>query len=173
MRTNRFTHELLGHDLRSLGKTSKLLAAINDKESFDELFELIFHHERPLVMKAVDAVEKITSKHPEYLNPHKRQLLNILKSADHKELKWHIAQLVTRIELSKKEREDVWNKLTYWVLNKNESKIVRVNALQGLFDLSVQHPEYLKDFVIVMKSIEHEPIPSIQARIRRLKKSMY
>jgi len=173
MRTNRFIHELLGNDLRSLGKSSSVLTAVNDQESFDELFELIFHHERPLVMRSVDAVEKITSKHPEYLNPHKRQLLNILKSADHKELKWHIAQLITRIELNKKELENVWHILVYWALNKNESKIVRVNSLQGLFDLSIQHAELRKDFAGVIKRMERELIPSIQARVRKLKKTMH
>ena len=170
MNTNRFVHELLGTDLRSLGKSNTIVKSVNDQESFDELFELIFHHERPLVMRAVDVVEKITLKKRNFLNPHKGQLLSILKSADHKELKWHIAQLVTRIDLSKKELEDVWHILAYWALNKNESKIVRVNSLQGLFDLSAQHPELLKDFEGVMKSLEHELIPSIQARIRKLKK---
>ena len=172
MHVNRFTHELLGHDLRSLGKSSRVFNLVNNQESFDELFELIFHHERPVVMKAADAVEKITSKHRHYLNSHKKQLFRILQSADHKELKWHIAQLITRIDLNQKEFEAVWNMLAYWVRNKNESKIVRVNSLQGLCDLSLQHPEYRKDFEIIMKIVEREPVPSLQARIRKIRKQM-
>lgn len=121
-------------------------------------------------MRAVDAVEKVTKNHPEFLTPHKGQLMGVLKSADHKELKWHIAQLIPRIELSKNELVDVQHVLNYWALNKNESKIVRVNALQGLFDLSQKHPEVKQELVKVMANMEHELIPSIQARIRRLKK---
>jgi hypothetical protein len=97
------------------------------------------------------------------------QLLRVLKSADHKELKWHIAQLIPRVDLDRKELKEVWHILTYWTQNKNESKIVRVNSLQGLFDLSMRHPEFREDFETTMGSIEHEMVPSIQARIRQIK----
>lgn len=164
------TRLLLGHDLRKLKNVKKVLDAVKDQHSFDELFGLIFHHERPLVMRAADAVEKITLKNKGYLEPHKGQLLAILKSADHKELKWHIAQLLPRVTLTKQEVDDVWHKLTYWALNRNESKIVRVNALQGLFDISRSHSEWQKDFNQTLSAIEHEAIPSLQARIRKLKR---
>jgi hypothetical protein len=94
-----------------------------------------------------------------------------LKSADHKELKWHIAQLVPRIDLTVEELNEVWNTLAYWTLNKNESKVVRVNALQGLFDLSKDRPELKAEFNRVVLAIDHEMIPSIQARIRKFRKT--
>jgi hypothetical protein len=122
-------------------------------------------------MRAVNAVEKITSKHPEFLYPHKLQLLGVLKSADHKELKGHIAQLVPRIDLTVEELNTVWHTLAFWVLNKNESKIVRVNALQGLFDLSRDKPRFIEEFQKIISAIEHEMIPSIQARIRRIQQT--
>jgi hypothetical protein len=165
-----FTRLLLGKDLRKLRSNDRVIELVNDQSSFDELFKLIFHHERPLVMRASDAVEKITAKHREYLRPHKGQLLSILNSADHKELKWHIAQLLPRIELDEKELSDVWHTLTYWALNRNESKIVRVNALQGLFDISTTFQHLKKDFNQTMATVSREPIPSIQARIKRLKR---
>lgn len=166
---NEFTHLLLGKDLRKLGRNQKAVEAVTDQHSFDELFVLTFHHERSVAMRAVDAVEKITRRHPRYLQPHKSQLLSMLGGADHKELKWHLAQLVARIDLNKKELEVVNHFLTYWALNKNESKIVRVNALQGLFELAGRHPEIENEFKKTLGLMEHEMIPSIQARIRKLK----
>ena len=166
-----FTNLLLGKDLRTLGQNNIVVQTVHDQCTFDELFSLIFHHERSLVMRAVDATEKITSKHPEFLAPHKSQLLTVLKSADHKELKWHIAQLLPRVALSAAELKDVWHTLAYWALNKNESKIVRVNALQGLFDLSKIDRELKADFEKTISALEHEMIPSIQARIRKLKRT--
>lgn len=165
-----FTSLLLGKDLRTIKQNSIIVKTVKDQHSFDELFTLVFHHERPLVMRAVDAVEKVTINHPEFLAPHKTQLMSVLKSADHKELKWHIAQLIPRLPLSEKELTDVRHVFNYWVLNKNESKIVRVNALQGLFDLSTKHPEVKADFLHAIAALEHEPVPSIQARVRKLKK---
>lgn len=164
-----FTRLLLGNDLRKLKNTKKIFDAVTDQKSFDELFGLIFHHERPLVMRAADAVEKITLKNRQFLGPHKAQLLAILRSADHKELKWHIAQLLPRLTLSTDELENVWHKLSYWALNRNESKIVRVNALQGLFDISSLHPELQKDYNQTLSALSREQIPSLQARIKKLK----
>lgn len=160
---------LLGNDLRTIKQNRIVIRSVQDQKSFDELFKLIFHHERALALRAVDAVEKLTVKRREYLQPHKSQLLLALKSADHKELKWHIAQLVPRLDLDRKEFEDVWHALTHWTRNKKESKIVRVNSLQGLFELLRRNPEFKNDFDKTLASIEHEMIPSIQARIRRIK----
>jgi hypothetical protein len=166
------THLLLGKDLRTIRQNSMVVQSIHDQETFDELFGLVFHHERPLVLRAVDAVEKVTSKHPEFLRPHKVQLLSILKSADHKELKWHVAQLIPRVPLSGNETEKVWHTLSYWVLNRNESKIVRVNSLQGLFDLVKINSGLKPDLENIIAAIEHEMIPSLQARIKKITKEL-
>jgi hypothetical protein len=164
-----FAPLLLGKDLRSLARSNEVVRYVDDQESFDELFNLLLHHERLLVMRAADAVEKITSARREYLAPHKKQLLSLLKSAIHKELKWHIALLITRVTLTPDELKEVWGILTYWTQNPNESKIVRVNSLQGLFQLSHDNPLLKEAFARTVHVIEHEQIPSLQARIKKLK----
>ena len=169
MNKESFTSLLLGKDLRTIRQNNVVVNSIHDQRTFDELFSLVFHHERSLVMRAIDAVEKITSRRPDFLVTHKYQLLEILNSADHKELKWHIAQLIPRVDLTVAELKEVWNKFAYWALNRAESKIVRVNAIQGLFDLSKKNPELKGDFEKIISALEHEMIPSIKARIRKLK----
>jgi hypothetical protein len=123
-------------------------------------------------MRAADAIEKITIHHPEFLVPHKSQLLALLKGAMDKELKWHIAQLTVRVLLTPEEQEEVWKILRYWVQNPNESKIVRVNSLQGLYDMTIQYPSMNEHLLQIIETIEHEPIPSLQARIRKIRKLM-
>lgn len=167
-----FTNLLIGKDLRTIRQNSIVVRSVQSQETFDELFTLVFHHERPVVMRAIDAVEKVTREHPEYLDAHRQQLFSVLKSADHKELKWHIAQLIPRIELSANELSQVWHILAYWALNKNESKIVRVNALQGLFDLAKLHHGLKPDLEKITHALQHELVPSIQARLRKLMKGM-
>jgi len=161
---------LLGRDLRSVGRVNEVVRLVDDQQTFDELFKLLFHHERLLVMRAADAVEKITMSHYEWLMPHKDQLFGLLRSAVHKELKWHLPLLIVRLKLTPDEKADAWGILSYWVRNRNESRIVRVNSLQGLFELSVGSKEMGEAFVDIVYELEHERIPSLLARIKKLKK---
>jgi hypothetical protein len=149
-----------------------LLARIKDQLSFDSLFELLYHHERPLVLRAADAIEKITTKHQEFLHTHKLDLLRLFTTSDHPELKWYLAQLIARVTLLQDEAEEVWKILQYWTRNPNESKLVRVHALQSLYDLSRIYPEFREPFQEILTVVAHEPIPSLQARIRKLRNNL-
>lgn len=163
---------LLARNLQKKNRERIIMMSVEDQQGFDELFSLLFHHERSLLVRAADAVENITIKHPEYLQPHKAQIVSSLKSTCPKELKWHMARLVSRIVLTKNEVDDVWHILTYWAINKNENKIIRINALQGLFDLSMHDLELKAKLVDTIDSMEHEINPSIRVRIHNLKRKL-
>ena len=163
---------LLGKDRRSISRTNQIIELVQDQETFDQLFNLVLSHDRLLVMRAADAVEKITLKHPQYLAAHKVQLFRLLKGALDKELKRHLALMITRVPMDAAEIEDVWTDLSYWALNPNESKIVRVNALQGLFELSRTDADRRAALLKIMEQLQHSNIPSLQARIRKLTKLM-
>ena len=164
--------QLKGGDLRSIGKVEVIIKAIKTQTDFNNLFKGLFATDRLVIMHSADAIEKVTLLHPEYLKQYKKQILKLLKSAEHIELKWHLAQLITRVNLNETEIGIVWDTLTKWALNTKESRIVRVLSFQGLFDLLKQYPELNKDFNDTMLILEKEPIPSIAARIRILKKKM-
>lgn len=168
--SNSFAPLLMGSDLRKLKNFERVKARVTSQPDFDELFSLVFHHERPLVMRAVDCVEKLTRNSPEWLLPHKQQLLAVMHGHDHKEIKWHIAQLLPRVPLSRQELESVWYMFSFWVRNKNESKIVRANALEGLAILSKSYPGNANELSDVVRKLRSESIPSLQARIRKLER---
>ena len=167
---NTFIKILSGGDLRSIGSANAIAKQVQTQYQFDELFEALFHNDRLIVMRAVDAVEKITQNKPDYLKSHKKSLLRLLKEAKDKEFKWHLALLVARLKLTKPELGKLWEILSNWALDSSESKIVRVNSIQTLFDLSKQAPELTEDFDLTISQLEREEIPSIKARIRKLKK---
>lgn len=163
-----FTSLLLGKDLRSISRANEVASMVVDQETFDELFLLLFHHERTLVMRAADAIEKATRKYPEFLQPHKQQLMRLFKGAMSIELKWHVVQLIPRIRLSSSELNSVVSTIAYWAKNPYESRIVRVNSIQALHDLSQRFPQVMSVFAEVIRHLEHEQTPSIQARIKKL-----
>ena len=163
---------LTGGDLRSIGNVDTVVANIHNQYEFDRLFALLFHHDRILIMRAADAIEKITLEKPEYLKKHKEKMIDLCETAENKELKWHLALLVSRLVLTERELSMIWKKLTQWATQQDESKIVRVNALQGLFNLVENNKTLTHDFTATLSQIEKENIPSLNARIRQLQKKI-
>jgi hypothetical protein len=159
---------LAGNDLRSLGKSSEIIPLIDDQKSFDKLFEYVYNNDRKIAMKTIDVIEKATSKNTGFLQKHKLEIIALSKAAKNIEFKWHLAQLLGRIKCTPGEIVIVWNILKEWVLNKKESKIVRVNALQTLHDLVKIDTGLNTEFNEIIKKISKENIPSLNARIKRL-----
>ena len=172
IKMKRIADILKGGDLRSLGQSNKVVASIDNQQGFDELFQLLFHPDRKVVMRSADAIEKITLKNAGFLKQHKASILKLIETAKHIELKWHLALIVSRLHLTRKEFDKVWHILTDWANDKKESRIVRVNSLQGLYNLLQTKQELKQGFNLTMSQIENENIPSINARIRSIKKQI-
>ncbi len=79
--------------------------------------------------------------------------------------------LISRLPLDSKEFGQAWNALTNWAKDKTNSRIVRVNSIQGLFEMLNQQDDLKKDFSLTLTELEKEHIPSINARIRKIRNS--
>jgi len=167
-----FEKILSGGDLRSIGKSNSVVSKIHNQKDFDNLVEYLFSINRLIVMRAVDAIEKITIDHPKYLARHKMKILELCNVAKDKELKWHLALLIPRLNLDKNEFGKAWNTLTSWAMDKTNSRIVRVNSIQGLFEMMKQKNEFGKDLSLTLTYLEKENVPSINSRIRKLRNSI-
>lgn len=161
---------LTGGDLRSIGEVTSIIQEIHNQDEFDELFRYLFHSDRLIVMRAADAIEKLTVSNLKYLINHKPEILKLCHIAMDKELKWHLALLLPRLSLSSAEFAQAWQTLTNWAKDKANSRIVRVNALEGLFEFSLQSAGLSADFNHTMLQVEQEQIPSINARVRMIRK---
>ena len=125
-------------------------------------------NDRAIVMKTIDLIEKITLTNKEYLENHKSEIINLCKESENIELKWHLAQLLERLRYTNEEIKIVKKILEEWILDKKESKIVRVNSLQSLYELIKTNKEYQKEFIDIVEKIKKENIASINARIKKL-----
>ncbi len=170
---SRFEDLLKGGDLRSIGKADEAARQVNDQQAFDELFGELYNPDRKVAMRAADAVEKITVHKPGYLQRNKEAILALCKEAKDIEIKWHLALLASRLDLTKKEAENTWAALARWAADKKESRIVRVNSLQGLYNILQKNRELLHDFNRILQEAEEENIPSLKARIRKLKNAAH
>ena len=160
---------LEGGDLRSIANVDQLVPLIQSQSDFDQLFQYLNSEKRLVVMRAADAVEKISQKHPEFLDKHKGAMLQHLQTATDKEFKWHLVLMVSRLKLSSSELTEVWEMLSKLAKDSKESRIVRVNSIQSLFDLTRHHKAYESKFQELSKQLQSEAIPSINARLKKLK----
>jgi len=166
----KYISKLKGGDLRSIGQANEIVALVFTESDFDELFTGLYHSDRKVSMRTADAIEKITlDERVSFLQKHKTDLLELCITAKEKEIKWHLALLISRLNLKNEELVSVWELLKNWATNKNESKIVRVNSIQGLFNLSKRNNELSHEFDLTLSKIKRENIPSLNARIKKLR----
>jgi hypothetical protein len=169
---NSIASKFQGGDLRSIGQVNNIIENIKSQNEFDELFQCLFNAERIVVMRAADAIEKITVKNPLYLKKHSATIFKLCGTPTNKELKWHLALLLARLELSKGELMKAWNILTRWAKDKANSCIVRVNSIQALFELLKKEKERKQPYKQLLLQLEKENIPSLNARAKIIKKQM-
>jgi hypothetical protein len=160
--------KLRGGDLRSIGSNKSIVAGIKTREQFTGLFNCLFNPDRVVVMRAADAIEKITLERPEFLSGHKEELLRLSQTAVNKELKWHLAQLIPRLKLTPAELQSSFKLLEKWAEAGENSRIVRANALEALHLLSENRPVYRKRLDLLIHRVWSENIPSLRARIKKL-----
>ncbi|MHC5228126.1 hypothetical protein ACYSNW_07600 [Enterococcus sp. LJL99] len=168
MQKETMREQLSGKDLRSISKVDYLVDKVTTQVLFDQLFQFLYDEDRLVVMRSADAIEKITLNKPTFLATHKEEVFLLCKQAENKELKWHLALLLSRFSYTSDESDIIFSILRNWLLDQNESRIVRTNALQALYDLTVNIPWFQGEFSKVISQIQSEAIPALHARIRKL-----
>lgn len=164
----KFEHLLSGGDFRSIGHSNQIVSQVKTQEDFDELFAGFFIPERLIVMRVADATEKITIKNPSFLQKHAQDILDLCDTARNIELKWHLALLIPRLNLTDKDAARAWLIVMGWASNPKESKIVRVNSLDAIVQMAKKNTRLEPEAQNLILSMKSENVPSLNARIKKL-----
>jgi hypothetical protein len=164
-------HEVLnkleGGDRRSIGRANEVVADVIGDPSF---FEVVFNGmlcDDPLIrMRCSDAVEKITAKHPEYLQPYKEKLIRQVAKIEQQEVRWHVAQMVPRLHLDQDERATVLEILHEYLNDK--SNIVKTFSMQALADLAEKDASLRSQVIPLLEEITRTGSPAMKSRGRKL-----
>ncbi|MFY9270894.1 MAG: hypothetical protein WAO55_14215 [Candidatus Manganitrophaceae bacterium] len=126
---------LEGGDQRSIGRSNEVVAlALDQPHLFDVLMSGIGLPDPLVRMRCADAAEKVTALHPEYLRPYKHTLIEDYSRIEQKEVRWHVAAMLARLPLTKKEQTRVIEILLLYTSDR--SSIVKTFAMQALADLA-------------------------------------
>jgi hypothetical protein len=121
----------------------------------------------PIVrMRASDALEKITAEHPEYLRPFKSQLIEEVANSQQQEVRWHVAQMLPRLDLSREERETVTGILLGYL--NDHSKIVKTFSMQALADLAEADADLRPQVLAILEEATQIGSPAMRSRGRKL-----
>jgi len=164
-------HELLsrltGGDRRSIGCTGEVVAAVLGEPSlFGVLFSGLWSSDPLVRMRAADALEKITRKHPEWLQPYKEQLIWRVAQSPEQEVRWHVAQMFSRLQTSRDEQAAMVAILLDYL--GDGSKIVKTFAMQALADLAEQDVGLRPEVIRVLEVQTRTGSPAMQSRGRKL-----
>jgi len=156
-----------GGDRRSIGAADSVAAAIlRDPKNLPDLLQGMAFPDALIRMRCADAAEKVSRVRPELFAGHAPWLLDLAERAEQQEVRWHMAQILPRLALSQAQALQAIALLRLWL--GGASRIVQVNALQGLYDLSRDAPERVPDLpALLAEAIEQGP-PSLRARARKL-----
>jgi len=162
---------LTGRDRRSIGKSNALVARLEQqRELLPELVQHLWDPDPIIAMRAADALEKFTRSQKEVLQRFKNELLGLAEETRQQELRWHLAAVLPRLQLTSSELRRVMKVLTHYLEDK--SSIVKTFALQGMFDLSIQHSELRPQIEELVNVALSTGTAAMRARARKLLSQM-
>jgi hypothetical protein len=162
---------LKGGDRRSIGGSNQVATlAARRPEIFKELIAALWHSDPVVRMRAADAAEKASLQQVELLNAFKLELLGLLAEAKQQELRWHLAQMVPRLRLTREERHRAASDLRRYLQDK--SSIVRTFAMQALADLATEDVSLRAEVLELIRHLTRTGSPAMRARGRKLLKQL-
>jgi hypothetical protein len=163
--------KLKGGDFRSIGNSNEVVEEVlNNPVLFDAVFKAMLNEDPLVRMRAADAVEKITRDYPEYLQPYKTDLVKNVAAVNQQEVRWHTAQMIPRLILTKEERTTSAEILFRYL--EDDSKIVQTNALQALADLSTGDVVFRQKVFQVVEKLTKTGSPAVKNRALKLLEEM-
>jgi hypothetical protein len=164
---NAIVRKLREGDLRQTGKSSEVVSDVLKKPSlFRYVVAGLSIAEPGVRMRAADAIEKITRLCPELLQPYKKDFLNVHAMIDQKEVRWHLAQILPRVELTKRERQQVFDLFISFL--DDDSRIVKTFSMQGPADIAKMDHSYVPRVLKIVEVLMASGIPAVQSRGRKL-----
>ena len=160
--------KLKGGDLRSIGRSEEVVQDILDNPTlFSEVFEGMLDDDPLVRMRSADALEKASSKHPDYVQPFKDRLINEVSQVRQQEVRWHVAQMFSYLEVNKAERNEIVRILISY-LETEKSRIVKVFSLQTLFNLAQKNKAIRPRVIKKLEETIESGSPAMKNRAEKL-----
>ncbi len=161
--------KLKGGDLRSIGRSREVVQDIFDNPAlFETVFEGLLDDDSRIRMRSADVLEKVSSKHPEYLQPFKTRLINDVSKIEQQEVRWHVAQMFSYLDVDEKERDKIIKILFSYIDGPGKSKIVKTFSIQTLADFAEKDEVLRPRMIRKLEEIINTGNPAMVSRGKKL-----
>lgn len=159
--------QLSGGDRRSIGRSQEVVSDVQkDQTLLPSLVDCLFSDDPVISMRAADALEKVTAEQPQRLQPFKSKLIGLAARTKQQELRWHLAQMSPRLELTISEKDRLIDILFGYLEDK--SKIVVTFSMQALADFAAADSKLRPRVVRMLKTKIKTGSPAIKSRGKKL-----
>jgi hypothetical protein len=159
--------KLSGGDGWSIGRVEEVVAEVLAKPApFPSRFQGMMAGDPVIRLRAVDAVEKVTADRPELLRPYEAALLGRVDRIEQQEVRWHVAQMLPRLDLGAGERDVAVAILTGYL--QNRSKTIQKPAMQALAGLAETDVRLCSQVLFLLEESTATGSPAMQTWGRKL-----
>lgn len=159
--------QLISGDFRTIGASNHVAQALqNSPEKIPQIVDHLTKGDPHLRMRCADTLEKVGANNPNLLQPYKHHLLSVAQTATQKEIQWHLAQIISYLELSKHESTQAYQILSNYY-HTTSSNIVKVFSLTTLSKLQLDSSSQAQVNKLI-NAAKKSSIPSLKARAKKL-----
>jgi hypothetical protein len=161
--------ELAGGDRRSIGNADRVVALVLKKPAlFGDVIGGLTHDDPVIRMRCADVAEKVSVTHAEWLERHKQALLSCASTVLEKEVRWHMAQMLPRLQLSAVEKRRAAALLFEYL--DDPSRIVKTFSMQALFQMSEGDTKLRARVIPILRDAVRNGSPAERSRAKKLLK---
>lgn len=154
---------------KTRGLTDQVAAIVLEEPAlFPELMFGLWHVDGNVRGRASASVAKVVAQKPALLQPFKAEILGVMSEARPAVVRWHLAQLVPRLKLTKPERARAIGLLRGYL--EDRSGIVRVCAITSLDELAENDSQLRAEVDDLLRGFTKSGTPALKARSRILLK---
>lgn len=165
--------KLKGGDLRSIGRSEEVvLDILKNPDLFKTVFEGMLDNDPRVRMRSADVLEKVSSKHPEYLQPFKSRLINEISKIEQQEVRWHVAQMFSHLKVDKRERDKIIEILFLYIDGLGKSNTVKTFSMQTLAEFAKKDKALRPQIIKKLEAIINTGSPAMVSRGKKLIKKL-
>jgi len=135
-----------------------------------QLIECLWDEDEGVACRAADALERATFHRPKLAQAWKESLIGLMAEAGVNKLRWNLALLVPRLELSVTEARRTAAALRSYL--DDRGSIVKTAAMHGLTALTRHDPELTPEVLDMLRILSRSGTPAMRARGRILLKQI-